>query len=455
VLKICEIDNLQHKVYSVDRTLSSFQFNTNKRKTHQTMKSLAKRPEFIINSLLDLDFYKLTMGNFIHRYFPTVPIQLSFTCRTKGIALPDTVKEADLRRELDHVMTLRFSEEELSYLKSIPHSEGRNLFSDEYVEFLRTLQLPQYELEYRGSQIYLIFPGEWGKSTYWETISLSIINELHYRSEMDSLTVREQEARYTLGHDRLMRKIKILKQHPQITFSDFGTRRRFSGAWQEYVVRTLQKKLASSQFVGTSNVFLAMKLGLQPIGTNAHELPMVLATLMQDTDDELKDSQAKLRRLWFELYGEKLAINLSDTFGSEFVFQTMLKEEAEKWIGFRQDSGIPLVFGERVIRFYKDHGIKTEEKLIVFSDGLDIETIVELESHFHGRIRVTFGWGTNLTNDLGFDPLSLVVKVTYANGHFTVKLSDTLGKATGPQEEKDRYIRVFMYADGKAVKIVY
>jgi len=201
------------------------------------------------------------------------------------------------------------------------------------------------------------------------------------------------------------------------------------------------------QLAGTSNVYFAMKFDLKPIGTFAHELDMVYSGIYCGSDEELRGSHNRVLEDWWNLYGAPLSIALTDTFGSKFFFEDMTKEQAEKWKGLRQDSGDPIEFGERAVKFYESHGIDPKTKLIVFSDGLDVFTIVKLAEHFKGRINVTFGWGTNLTNDVGFDTLSLVVKAVEANGKPLVKLSDNLAKAMGPAKVVERFKRVFGYTN--------
>ena len=398
-------------------------------------------------SLLDVDFYKFAMGQIIHRKFPDVPVRLGFKNRTKSVKLGKFIQEETLRRELNHVMDLRFNNTDLHYLRGTNEYNDR-MFEEPYLQFLKNLRLPPYELQYSsdGEEFSLEFPGKWSEVTYWETISLSIINELYFRTLMERLSPAEQQKVYLDGKARLQKKIEILKLHPGINFSEFGTRRRFSREWQDSeVVATLAKEMPESQFRGTSNVYLAMKHGLLPMGTNAHELAMVFAGTMQRDDNELRNSQHEVLRHWWDAYGEGLSIVLPDTFGSDYVFRTMTREQAEQWKGFRHDSGDPFEFGEKVIAFYKGLGIDPKKKLIVFSDGLDTATIVELHKRFDGRIIVTFGWGTDLTNDLGFKTLSLVTKAIEACGRPLVKLSDNLEKATGPEEEKARYITAFGY----------
>jgi nicotinate phosphoribosyltransferase len=170
---------------------------------------------------------------------------------------------------------------------------------------------------------------------------------------------------------------------------------------------------------------------------------MVMAGMMADNDDTVCASHNRVLQEWWEEYGWGLSIALTDTYGSDFFFRDMTTEQARAWKGLRQDSGDPMAFGETAIAFYERHGIDPRDKLIVFSDGLDLGTIVKLANHFAGRIQVSFGWGTNLTNDVGFEPLSLVIKVTEANGHRTVKLSDNLAKATGDAYDIERFKRIF------------
>jgi nicotinate phosphoribosyltransferase len=197
------------------------------------------------------------------------------------------------------------------------------------------------------------------------------------------------------------------------------------------------------QMLGTSNTAMAMQYGLLPIGTLAHEMYMVLAGVMAQSEDTIRASHNRVLQEWWEEYGWGLSIALTDTYGSDFFFRDMTAEQARAWKGLRQDSGDPIAFGEKAIAFYERHGIDPCEKLIVFSDGLDLGTIVKLADHFAGRIRVSFGWGTNLTNDVGFEALSLVIKVIEVNGYRTVKLSDNLAKATGEAADIERFKRIF------------
>jgi nicotinate phosphoribosyltransferase len=397
----------------------------------------------IFQSLLDIDFYKFTMGQVVFKHYPNVPVKFAFTNRTKRVRLAEVIDEEDLRRELDHVRTLRLNDDELNYLRGIDAYKP-NLFCEEYLQFLKNLQLPEYRLEKADGTYKIEFPGAWAEAIYWETIALSVVNELYYRALMRRLSEFEREVVYAVGKTRLAEKIKILRSHPDIVFSDFGTRRRFSKEWQDYVVRVLAVEVPK-QLTGTSNVEYAMKYSLLPIGTFAHEMFMVMSGILHGSEEEIRASHNKVLQDWWEEYGWGLSIALSDNYGTDFFFRDMTPVQARQWKGLRQDSGDPIAFGEKAIAFYQRCGIDPKEKLIVFSDGLDVETIVKIADHFAGRIKVTFGWGTNLTNDLGFDALSLVVKVTEANGHGTVKLGDNLAKALGTPEDIEHFKRIFGY----------
>ena len=395
----------------------------------------------IIQSLLDIDFYKFTMGHWVFTRYPDIPVRYAFTNRTARVHLAEYISTADLRRELDQVRTLRLNPSERHYLRST-NAYGERIFSEDYLQFLRTLRLPPYELQCVDGTLQLEFAGKWSEAMYWETLALSIINELYYRTLMDRLSPFERDAVMATGTLRLAEKVRRLRTRPDILVSDFGTRRRFSRAWHQYVNTVMAHELPK-QFLGTSNTAQAMQYGLLPIGTLAHELYMVLASIMADDDTTIRASHNRVLQEWWEAYGFALSIALTDTYGAEFFFHDMTAEQAQAWKGLRQDSGDPIAFGERAIAFYQRHGIDPREKLVVFSDGLDVDMIVKLADHFTGRLRVAFGWGTNLTNDLGLGALSLVIKVVEANGQRTVKLSDNLAKATGETRDIERFKRIF------------
>lgn len=392
----------------------------------------------IIQSLFDLDYYKLTMGQLAFLSFPEVEIEASFKNRKSNVRLADIIPVERLRSEIEAVLKLQLSKEQISFIKS------QGIFRQEYCDFLhsinRTNSLSKVTVEVVDGQFDIRTFGKWPIAILWETIVLSIVNELYYEYKYPNFN-------YTEGLERLSNKIKVLKKHPRIKFTDFGTRRRASRSWQSLVVNKLRQALPG-QFIGTSNVQLAMDYKITPIGTFAHEMPMVASGVWYDTDELLKGSHGRILDMWFDLYGVKLSVALTDTFGTKFFFEDFTGR-ANEWNGMRHDSGDPFEFGENVIKYYTSLGINPLDKVIVFSDGLDLEMIIKLEAVFGSRIKVVFGWGTTLTNDLGFETLSIVMKAIRANGNELVKLSDNLNKATGSDVTKSRYITVFGYDNQK------
>lgn len=394
---------------------------------------------------MDIDFYKFTMGQLVFHRYLDVPVKYSLKVRTAGTVMARRIKEDDLRKELDHAMTLGFNNSELHYLRGTNEYSER-MFKEDYLEFLRKFKLPSYRLEWGDEEFNLEFPGIWASKIYWETIALTVINELYFRGIMDSLSIFERDVIYATGKIKLAEKIKLLKENPTVTFSDFGTRRRFSKEWHDYIVRVLAEELPRSQFIGTSNVALANKYGLMPIGTSAHELFMIMAGMMAESDEGIRASVSKVLDDWWDEYGWGLSIALPDTFGTDSFLPIFGGDRAHFWKGTRQDSGDPYEYGDKkIIPFYEGAGVDPRGKIIVFSDGLNIEEMIKIQRHFAGRIKTTFGWGTNLTNNLGFPAVSMVVKPVEACGRGLVKLSDNIAKAIGRPEDIERYKKIFGY----------
>ena len=405
-----------------------------------------ERQEPIITSFLDSDQYKFTMGQFAFRRYPDVPVKYRFKNRTK-VKLADVIDEKDLRTELESLQNLKPTAEELDYLRTLKNN-GERLFGKDYLSFLETISLPNYNLKTKNGNFQIEFSGPWSKSIYWETPTLSIMNELYYRGLTKNFDKEQLNDLYEIGKLRLDAKIDLLNQNPNIRFLEFGTRRRFSKAWQDYVVKRL-KEGVPKQLIGTSNVYLAMKYGLPPTGTKAHEMFMIMSGIMHENDDEIRASHNQVLKEWWDEYGYGLSVALTDTYGSDFFFKDMSQEQAEDYKGLRQDSGGIESFGNKQIKFYKSKGINPQEKLMVPSDGLDIEKIIDTEDKFEGRIRKAYGWGTNLTNDLGLASLSIVVKATESCGYGTVKLSDNPAKAMGKPEDIARFMKIFEYDPSK------
>jgi nicotinate phosphoribosyltransferase len=394
----------------------------------------------IVRSLLDLDYYKFTMAQVAFKRFRDAHVAFAFANRTKAISLPDFIEEEELRAELERVQTLTFTPAELDFLRESRYVRP-GLFSQEFLSFLAAVQLPDVELATTASTLEIEVSGPWPETTLWETLILCILSELYGRSLLRRRGMTVEDAR-SEGSRRLAAKIELIKEDPRVRFSDFGTRRRFSRDWHREVIETLARELPG-QFLGTSNVLLAKELSLRPIGTFAHEMDMVFSGIFHESDDEIRASHNKVLEAWWEQYGEEISIALTDTYGTDFFFQDFTPKQARAWRGLRHDSGDPFAFGEKAIAFYEGLGIDPTTKQIVFSDGMEAETMLRLVDRFADRIQVVFGWGTNLTNDVGFDPLSMVVKVVRSCGHGTVKLCDNFDKAVGSPHDIERFKRIF------------
>lgn len=417
----------------------------------------------IIRFLSDTDFYKMLMLQFIWRNFYHIQNTFKITNRTKTVRLADDIDLDELRAQLDHVRTLRWTNQEINYLKAQEFYGARDLFSGGFIDFLiKSWKLSDYTLsKTEDGQIELTFHGAWVETTMWEIYALAIINEMRNRKLMADMSEIELDIMYSQAKVKLFKKLQRLALS-DASIAEFGTRRRHGHLWQQMVIEMMIAVLGKN-LVGTSNVYFAMKYGLNAIGTNAHELPMTLAALAKN-DEELMESQYRVCRLWQDDYRKGLLIMLPDTFGTTQFLQKAplwLKE----WTGARPDSKKPIPGGEELIQYWVEHGEDPTEKLIIFSDGMDVridgfepngEDILDVHEHFKGRVRTSFGWGTMATNDfLGCHPtdpnrmkaISLVCKVDSAEDRPAVKLSDNYTKATGSDpKEIERYRRVFGHA---------
>jgi nicotinate phosphoribosyltransferase len=403
----------------------------------------------IVRSLLDTDFYKLLMLQMIWGLYPRLDVTFSLINRTTGVRLADEIDEAMLREQLDHARTLRFSKKELIWLAGNTFYGRKQIFEPEFVSWLEDFRLPDYELTRADGQYRLDFHGPWAYTSMWEIPALAIINELRSRAAMRAFGPFALDVLYARAKAKLWHKTERLRRLPGINISDFGTRRRHSFLWQRWCVEALKEGIGPA-FNGTSNVKLAMDTDLEALGTNAHELPMVYAALT-DTDEELRQSPYRVLQDWQRYYGGNLLIVLPDAFGTA-AFLRDAPDWVAGWTGFRPDSAPPIEGGERILAWWRSKGVDPRTKLLIFSDGLDVDAIEEAYHHFDGKVRMAFGWGTNLTNDFeGCAPvatdrlnaISLVCKVTRADGRPAVKLSDNPAKATGDAAEIARYLRVF------------
>jgi nicotinate phosphoribosyltransferase len=403
----------------------------------------------IIRSLIDTDFYKLLMLQMIWKLYPDVHATFSLINRTTSVRLADEIDEMELREQLDHARTLRLSKKELIWLAGNTFYGRSQIFEPEFLAWLSKFQLPEYELTRRDGQYQLDFHGPWMETTLWEIPALAIINELRSRAAMRSLGPFTLDVLYARAKAKMWDKVDRLKALPGLRISDFGTRRRHSFLWQRWCVEALKEGIGPA-FTGTSNVLLAMDSDLEAVGTNAHELPMVAAALAEN-DQQLADAPYKVLKDWNTLYGGNLLIVLPDAFGTA-AFLKNAPEWVADWTGFRPDSAPPIEGGEKIVAWWKKMGRDPKEKLLIFSDGLDVDAIIDTYRHFEGRVRMSFGWGTNLTNDFagcapdpidGLKPISIVCKVSDANGRPAVKLSDNPQKATGEPEAVKRYLQFF------------
>ncbi len=403
----------------------------------------------IVRSLLDTDFYKLLMLQMIWGVYPKVDATFQLINRATRFRLADEIDIEELRDQLDHARTLRFAKKEMIWLAGNTFYGRKQIFEPDFLDWLKDFQLPDYQLEVKDGQFELTFPGPWMLTSMWEIPALAIINELRSRAAMKSLAPFSLDVLYARAKSKLWDKVERLQELPHLRISDFGTRRRHSFLWQRWCVEALKEGLGEA-FTGSSNVLLAMDTDLEALGTNAHELPMVLAALA-NSEEELKRAPYQVLKDWEKYYGGNLKIVLPDAFGTA-AFLREAPDWVADWTGFRPDSAPAIEGGERIIAWWKSKGVDPRERLLIFSDGLDVDTIVKAYHHFRGKVRMTFGWGTNLTNDFedcaptdvqGLNAISLVCKVVSANGRPAVKLSDNPLKATGERSEIERYMKIF------------
>jgi nicotinate phosphoribosyltransferase len=412
----------------------------------------------IVRSLIDTDFYKLLMCQSVFRNHPDTQVTFSLINRTKTIRLADLVDEGELREQLDHIRSLRLTRGESTWLRGNTFYGKRQMFTPAFMTWFENLQLPPYHLEKIDGQYELTFEGSWPEVMLWEIPALAVIMELRSRAVLKTLGRFELQVLYARAMTKLWEKVEDLRHIPDLRLADFGTRRRHSYLWQDWCVQAMMEGLGAN-FTGTSNCRIAMQREIEAIGTNAHELPMVYAALA-DSDEALRHAPYAVLADWQEEHDGNLRIILPDTFGSKG-FLDRAPDWLAGWTGIRVDSGDPAAGAETAIAWWQSRGEDPRQKLVIFSDGLDVAKIIELHQQFAGRVRVSFGWGTMLTNDFiglvaddALAPFSLVCKAVSANGRPTVKLSDNPNKAMGPLDEIARYKRVFGVGEQERVEVV-
>jgi nicotinate phosphoribosyltransferase len=368
----------------------------------------------IITSLLDTDLYKFTMMQVVLHHFPGAQVEYRFKCRTPGMALAPYV--AEIREEIEALCTVRFREKELDYLRAM------RFIKSDFVDFLGLFQMngKYVSVEPRETgEIEVTVKGPWLYTILFEIPLLAIINEVYFRNT-------QKIPDYAEGRRRLADKIALVAGQPDLAemrIADYGTRRRFSKIWQDEVILTLKDKLGAN-FAGTSNVQLAMKHGVTPLGTMAHEYLQAAQAL----GPRLRDSQQFAFERWAREYRGDLGIALSDVYGMNAFLRDFDMYFCKLFDGARHDSGDPFDWGERLIEHYRKNRVDPRTKTLIFSDSLNVPLAIRLYERFRGRALTAFGIGTNLTNDLGYTPLNIVIKMVRCNGQPVAKLSDSPDK---------------------------
>lgn len=387
----------------------------------------------ILSSLLDTDLYKFTMMQVVLHQFPGAQVEYRFKCRN-SVPLAPYVNE--IREEIRHLCTLRFQDAELNYLRSL------RFIKSDFVDFLGLFKLNEKYIEVQplaSGDIEISIRGPWLHTILFEIPVLAIVNEVYFRNTATS-------ARLEQGRARLDRKIAQLQGEglADLKIADYGTRRRFSKTWHEEVLRRLAERLGTGphgQLAGTSNVLYAMKLGMTPLGTVAHEYLQACQAL----GPRLRDSQVFAFDSWAKEYRGDLGIALSDVYGMNAFLRDFDMYFCKLFDGARHDSGDPFTWGERLIEHYRHNRVDPHTKTLIFSDGLTVPRTIELYQRFRGRCLLAFGIGTNLTNDLGDPPdhvpLQIVIKMVRCNGQPVAKLSDTPSKNMCDDEKYLAYLR--------------
>ncbi|OYQ40154.1 nicotinate phosphoribosyltransferase [Rhodoferax sp. TH121] len=392
----------------------------------------------IIASLLDTDLYKFTMMQVVLHQFPGAQVEYRFKCRNPGVNL--AVHADEIRQEIRALCNLRFQDDELAYLRSL------RFIKSDFVDFLGLFKLNEKYITVTAlptGELEIVIEGPWLHTILFEIPVLAIVNEVYFRNTQPKPDLDE-------GRRRLDIKIAELREAGlgDLKIADYGTRRRFSRAWHEEVLRVLAAKLgtvrspgqtgaAPGQLAGTSNVLQAMRMGLLPLGTMAHEYLQASQAL----GPRLRDSQIFAFESWAREYRGDLGIALSDVYGMNAFLRDFDMYFCKLFDGARHDSGDPFTWGERMLEHYQRNRVNPRTKTLIFSDGLTVPRTIALYQQFRGRCLLAFGIGTNLTNDLGYEPLQIVIKMVRCNGQPVAKLSDTPSKNMCDDEKYLAYLR--------------
>jgi nicotinate phosphoribosyltransferase len=388
----------------------------------------------IITSMLDLDLYKITMMQIAFHRYPGAFVETEFRCRTGGANLARLYFQVN--EQIKSLEDLRFTPSELMYL-----NQRLSFIKKDFVDFLSIFKfdVSQVHVSTDGEELVIKTYGSWWQTILYEIFVLAIVNELHYADLMKDMTKREVSNLYEEGRARLQTKLDLVKNKDGFVFTDFGTRRRFNKEWHYEVVDFCKHEVPNRLF-GTSNVYLAKELDINPVGTMAHEYLQAF----QAFDNRLVDSQKAALEAWVQEYRGDLGIALTDVIGIDSFLKDFDLYFAKLFDGVRHDSGDPVIWGNKVIDHYQKLKIDPKTKLLVFSDGLTFPRSVELFDYFSPNIKTSFGIGTNLTNDLGFKAINIVMKMTSCNGKPVAKISDSPGKGMCKDKEHEKYlIKVF------------
>ncbi len=382
----------------------------------------------VIQSLLDTDLYKFTMMQVVLHHFPGAQVEYRFRCRTEGVNLAPHVQE--IREALADLCSLRFRDEELEYLR------GLRFMKSDFVDFLGLFQFNgkyiRVDADARTGELEITIRGPWLHTTLYEIPVLAIVSEVYFRRTRPNPDLTE-------GRRRLTEKIDLVRRvEPAHEFkiSDFGTRRRFSLSWHEEVLHTLKREVPE-YFAGTSNVWFAMRNALTPLGTMGHEYMQACQAL----GPRLRDSQAFAFEVWAKEYRGDLGIAIADTYGLNAFLRDFDMYFCKLFDGARHDSGDPFEWAEKIIEHYQKNRVDPRTKTLIFSDSLSFPLAIEIARRCRGRTRTSFGIGTNLTNDLGYEPLNIVIKMTECNGQPVAKVSDSPGKTVSTDARYLAYLR--------------
>ena len=389
----------------------------------------------IIQSLLDTDLYKFTMLQVVLHKFPQTHSVYHFRCRNlEDTVYPLTDILDDLNEQLDYLCQLNFKEDELQYLRSL------RFIKSDFVDYLELFQLKRRfikaSIDDQG-RLDIWVEGPMVQAMMFEIFVLALVNELYFRRIRSDEVLAE-------GERRLQAKMALLKKYeqeqnpndPPFLVSDFGTRRRYSYAWQKHVI-TEFNRASPYIFRGTSNVLIAKELGITPIGTMAHEFLQAFQAL----DVRLRNFQKLALETWVQEYRGDLGIALTDVVGMDAFLRDFDLYFAKLFDGLRHDSGDPYEWGDKAYAHYKKLKVDSKSKMLTFSDGLNLEKAWNLHQYFKDRFQVSFGIGTNLTNDLGQTPLNIVLKLVECNGQSVAKISDSPGKTMTDNDTFLAYLR--------------